>query len=95
MPYSQHLVEHVKKQPLSLGNRMARWLIRVDLPVQKAAMAIGTNRQSVYNWMRGGEISPAYRERVTQFVGVIASAPPNSTPEEIWSLLCKHFNITA
>lgn len=95
MPYSKHLIEQVKKQPLTLGNRLARWLIRVDLPVQKAAMAIGATRQSVYNWINGADVSPAYRERVAQVIAVIAKAPPSSTPEEIWSLLCKEFNLKA
>lgn len=95
MPYSKAFVEHVKKQPLTLGTRLARWLIRVDLPVQKAALAIGATRQSVYNWMKGNEVSPAYRERVARVTAVIAKAPATSTTEEIWSLLCKEFNLNA
>lgn len=93
MPYSQELIDHVKKQPLTLGVKLARWLIRVDLPVQKAAKAIGATRQSVYNWMRGTDVSPAYRERVALVIKIIASAPPASTTEHIWSLLCKEFNL--
>ncbi len=92
MPYSKHLVDTIKKQPLTLGNRLARWLIRVDLPVQKVAPIIGATRQSVYNWIKGVDVSPAYRERVVHVIAVLAKAPPASTPEEIWSLLCKEFN---
>lgn len=93
MPYSQTFIDHVKKQPLTLGTRLARWLIRVDLPVQKASVAIGATRQSVYNWMKGGEVSPAYRERVAKVIEIIAKAPASSTTEYIWSLLCKEFNL--
>ena len=93
MPYSQNFIDHVKKQPLTLGTRLARWLIRVDLPVQKASVAIGATRQSVYNWMNGGEVSPAYRERVAKVIEIIAKAPASSTTEYIWSLLCKEFNL--
>ncbi len=93
MPYSQTFIDHVKKQPLTLGTRLARWLIRVDLPVQKASVAIGATRQSVYNWMKGGEVSPAYRERVAKVIEIIAKAPAMSTTEYIWSLLCKEFNL--
>jgi hypothetical protein len=91
--YRSDLVAQVKKQPLTLGTRLGRWLIRYDVSAQRAALAIGATRQSVYNWIKGGEVLSAYRERVTKVIEVMAKAPSNSTSDDIWRLLCQEFNL--
>lgn len=91
--YRPYLVDMIKKQPLTLGTRLGRWLIKYDISAQRAALAIGATRQSIYNWIKGGEVLSAYRERVARVIEVMAKAPATSTSDDIWRLLCQEFNL--
>lgn len=75
---------------MSLGVRLGRWAIFLDLPVAKIALAIGATRQSVYNWMKGGEVFTAYRPAVER---VIECLQTSKTAEEAWRKLCSEFNL--
>ncbi len=64
--------------------------MRLDLPVAKIAIAVGSTRQSVYNWMKGGEVFVAYRPIVE---AIITTMRTSSTAEESWRKLCRQFDL--
>lgn len=90
MPYSYKFIELVKSRPSSLGVRLGKWAIYHDIPVTKLAMAVGSTRQSVYAWMKGGEIFVAYKPRVERIVEILQKS---KTTEQAWSAVCKEFDL--
>lgn len=88
--YHHKFVVQIKEPPLSLGTRLAKWAIFLDVPVTKIARAVGSTRQSVYNWMKGGEVFVAYRPAVERIVEILQTS---KTSEEAWSKMCKAFNL--
>lgn len=88
--YHPKFIVQIKEQPLSLGTRLAKWAIFLDVPVTKIARAVGSTRQSVYNWMKGGEVFVAYRPAVERIVEILQTS---KTSEEAWSKICKAFNL--
>lgn len=90
MPYHIDFVEKVKTQPSSLGTTLGRWAIFLDLPVSKIATAVGATRQSVYNWMKGGEVFAGYRPAVSQAIDCMKDS---KTAEEAWKKMCVEFKL--
>ncbi len=90
MGYHQPFIEKVKSQPITLGVRLGRWAIYLDLPAAKIARAVGATRQSVYNWMKGGTVLSAYVPNVTR---VLACMQESKTAEEAWRKICLEFNL--
>jgi len=79
MAYSSTIKETVAKTPKSLGNQLGRWAIHLDFPVIEIAKYTGATRQTVYNWFGGTEVTPAYREKVSNLLRILQSC---TTPEE-------------
>lgn len=75
---------------MSLGTRLGRWAVFLDLPAAKIAMAVGATRQSVYNWMKGGEVFGAYRPAVERIIKIMQSC---QTAEEAWRKICTEFDL--
>jgi hypothetical protein len=90
MPYHQNFVNKVKEQPMSLGVRLGRWAIYLDVPVAKIAMATGATRQSIYTWMKGGPIFTAYQPAVER---VLQCMQTSQTGEEAWKKICLEFDL--
>lgn len=90
MSYQAQLIAHIKSQPLTLGTRLGRWAVFLDVPVAKIALATGATRQSVYNWMKGGEVFVAYRPAVTRVIDCLQSS---KTTEEAWGKICTEFDL--
>jgi len=90
MAYQSHLIALIKAQPLTLGTRLGRWAVFLDLPAVKIALATGATRQSVYNWMKGGEVFVAYRPAVTRVIKCMQSS---KTAEEAWGKICTEFDL--
>ena len=90
MPYHPKIVAVIKAQPLTLGVRLGRWAVYLDVPAIKLALAIGATRQSVYNWMKGGEVFVAYRPAVTRVIKCMQSS---KTAEEAWGKICTEFDL--
>jgi len=65
-------------------------LVVLDVPVVRIARAVGSTRQSVYNWMKGGEVFVAYRPAVERIIEILQAS---KTSEEAWSKICKAFNL--
>jgi DNA-binding XRE family transcriptional regulator len=97
MPYHPKVVEHVKKLPMTnMGAALGRWAIYFDLPVMKLAVAIGVTRQSVYNWMKGGEIFPVFKPRVQTLIKIMEHAHANrKSSEDVWRSVCREFDLKA
>ena len=90
MPYHPKIVAVIKAQPLTLGVRLGRWAVYLDVPAVKLALAIGATRQSIYNWMKGGEVFVAYRPAVTRVIECMQSS---KTAEEAWGKICTEFDL--
>jgi len=90
MSYHPKVIAQIKAQPISLGTRLGRWAVMLDLPAIKIAMAVGSTRQSVYNWMKGGEIFVAYQPKVEQIVKIMHES---KTADEAWKKICTAFNL--
>ena len=90
MPYHSKIVAVIKAQPLTLGVRLGRWAVYLDVPAVKLARATGATRQSVYNWMKGGEVFVAYRPAVLRVIKCMESS---QTAEEAWRKICMEFDL--
>jgi len=77
---------------MSLGVRLGRWAVYLDLPAVKIAQATGATRQTVYNWMKGGDVARAYRPAVER---VIECMQGTKTGEEAWEKICLEFGLQA
>lgn len=91
MAYSDTIKNAVHKAPRNLGSRLGVWAIHRDFSVSKIAACTGATRQTVYNWIQGGEIIPAYVSRVKAITAILETSD-NSTIA--WRQACKTFNIT-
>lgn len=89
MPYSPKLKQSVNNAPKTLGSILGRWAIDRDLSVTRIAFATGATRQTIYNWFAGGEVTPAYRDRVTLLVKALST----SGNTDVWRHVCNVFNI--
>jgi len=90
MPYHPKIVAVIKAQPPTLGVRLGRWAVYLDVPAVKLALATGATRQSVYNWMKGGEVFVAYRPAVLRVIKCMESS---QTADEAWSKICMEFDL--
>ena len=90
MPYQTRIIEKIKSQPLTLGTKLGRWAVYLDLPAVKIAQAVGATRQSVYNWMKGGEVFTAYRPAVERVINCMQTS---QTAEEAWRKICSEFDL--
>lgn len=52
----------------NVGLLLARCAARNSLTVLQISKATGATRQTVYNWLSGGSISPAYRTIVGRLI---------------------------
>jgi hypothetical protein len=92
MPYASKIRTANTNAPRNLGSKLGQWAILVDLPVFHVSKATGASRQTVYNWFSGGEVAPAYRERVQALVEILALA---TDAEDAWRKACQQFNLEA
>ena len=90
MPYHPKIVAVLKAQPPTLGVRLGRWAVYLDVPAVKLALATGATRQSVYNWMKGGEVFVAYRPAVLRVIKCMESS---QTADEAWRKICMEFDL--
>jgi hypothetical protein len=92
MPYSQKIRTAIDRAPKTMGSKLGKWAVVLDFSVSRVAFATGATRQTVYNWFSGGEVTPAYRERVQALIDLMASS---STADEAWRKACQQFNLVA
>ncbi len=92
MPYSTDTIYRVKKGPHNLGNTLGRLAVGLDFSVQRIAKATNATRQTVYNWLSGGEVMGAYRPPVERLINILQTA---KTADEAWGVACREFNLQA
>ncbi|NDG31102.1 hypothetical protein EB118_13670 [bacterium] len=85
MPYSERTKETIKHAPRTLGSRLGRWAIHRDFSVLRISKFTGATRQTVYNWMSGMEVTPAYRSRVQELINILERHP---NAEQAWRHIC-------
>ena len=90
MPYSPTTVYTINRGPRNLGNTLGRLAVAIDFSVLRIAKATGASRQTVYNWLSGGEVIVPYRPLVEQLINILRTA---RTAEEAWKKTCKEFNL--
>jgi hypothetical protein len=90
MAYSQQAKETVKRAPKTLGVQVMRWAIAKEFSVVKVSKATGATRQTIYNWMRGASVSPAYRARIKSLLEILMASP---TAAQAWRTACIRFDI--
>ena len=77
--------------PPSLGSRLGRLSLKHGFSVLRISKVTGATRQTVYNWMAGGSITPAYRKNVTELVAILKTA---KSADDAWKASCRHFKVT-
>lgn len=92
MTYSVKTVHDVKNAPKGLGNTLGRLAVSLDFSVMRLAKATGASRQTIYNWMLGGEVMGVYQPRVERVVQILKDARSADTA---WGQMCKEFNLQA
>jgi len=82
----------VGRGPRNLGNRLGRRAVALDFSVMRIAHATGATRQTVYNWIVGGDVLVPYRPAVERLLLILKSA---ETADTAWGVVCKDFNLTS
>lgn len=90
MTYSIKTVHDVKNSPKSLGNTLGRLAVDLDFSVMRLSKATGATRQTVYNWMMGGDVLAPFKPRVERAVEILKTA---RTADLAWEQMCKEFNL--
>ena len=90
MPYAAQTIYLINKGPRNLGNKLGRAAIRLDFSVMRIAQATGATRQTVYNWMSGGEVLTPYRPLVERLIAILNDA---RDAETAWKKTCQEFNL--
>lgn len=88
MAYRERTKDLVKAAPLTLGSRLGRRAVYLGVPVTDLARLTGATRKTCYNWMFGGFVIPAYRERVETLYEILRDS---KTPEEALKRANKQF----
>jgi len=92
MPYSTTTIYAINRGSRNLGNTLGRLAIAIDFSVLRIAKATGATRQTVYNWMVGGDVLSPYRPRVEQLIEILRNS---NSAEEAWENTCAAFNLQA
>ena len=90
VPYAAKITKDIRQAPVSLGNKLGRLALKLDLSVIRISKATGATRQTIYNWFVGGKVAPFYRERVSTLVEIMSEA---KTAEHAWRNACSRFNL--
>ena len=92
MAYQDNIKAKIRAAPKTLGNQLGRWAVHLDFSVIRIEKATGATRQTIYNWVQGGQVTQAYQDRVKTLLDILRSAP---TAEVAWRKACQRFHIKA
>jgi hypothetical protein len=90
MPYAAQTITRVSKAPRTLGNRLGRVAVQKQFSVTRISGATGATRQTVYNWLFGGEILSPYQPVVERLLRVLEEA---KSADHAWRKVCAEFNV--
>lgn len=68
MTYYKKTKDALVSSPRTQGARLGRLAVKRNVSVSEIARKTGASRPTVYNWFRGGNVSPAYRTAVTLLI---------------------------
>jgi hypothetical protein len=89
MPYAIKTIHTVKRGNRSLGNKLGRLAVDLDFSVMRIGRLTGATRQTVYNWIVGGEVLTPYRPLVEKLIVVLQSC---TNADIAWTKACQEFN---
>ena len=92
MPYAPHTASMIKRGPRNLGKKLGRAALLLDFSVVRVATATGATRQTVYNWITGGEVMSPYRPVVERLLSILSAA---RTADDAWAQACLDFHLHA
>lgn len=90
MPYSPTTIYAINRGSRNTGNTLGRLAVGLDFSVMRISKATGASRQTVYNWMSGGDVLTPYRARVEQLINILRAA---RSADEAWKKACLEFNL--
>lgn len=90
MAYRQKTKDAVKSSVLTLGSRIGRRAIYLGVSVQELSLMTGATRKTMYSWLSGGWIIPAYRDRARRVYEILKES---STREDALQRARKTLNI--
>lgn len=90
MPYAEKLKDEITNAPKTVGNQLGRWAVYLDFSVARISKATGATRQTVYNWVTGGQVTQAYRGRVKDLLDILKAS---TSGEQAWKKVCQQYNI--
>ena len=71
-PYSDSFIIGLEKADDNiLGIRLAKLCLKANLPVKYVAQGVGTSRQAVHAWFRGGPMKYNNHKRVKEFMSLV------------------------
>jgi hypothetical protein len=90
MAYREALKKEILKAPKTVGNQLGRWAVYLDFSVARISKVTGATRQTIYNWITGGQVTQAYREKVEDLLRTLRGS---KTGEQAWREVCQRYNI--
>jgi hypothetical protein len=71
-PYSDSFILGLEKaDERILGVQLAKLCLKANLPIKYVAQGVGTSRQAVHAWFRGGPMKYDNHKRVKEFISVV------------------------
>jgi hypothetical protein len=89
MPYAVKTITTVKHGNRSLGNKLGRLAVDLDFSVMRIGRLTGASRQTVYNWIVGGDVLAPYRPLVEKLIVILQSS---TNADTAWTQACQKFN---
>lgn len=90
MAYSEEMKKTILKSQKTLGNQLGRWALHLEFSPGRIAKATGATRQTVYNWISGGQVTQAYRDRVTALINILSTSP---SAEAAWKKVTRLYRV--
>ena len=57
-----------------LGVQLGLVCLKNDIPVTDVAEFFGVSRMTVYNWFKGSEVTPSYRNSVSSLLNILSTS---------------------
>jgi transposase-like protein len=79
-------IAYIMETAAARADNPNRWLperaLDLGFTVAELARIVGAQRNTVYSWVRGANISPAYRQKVRALFTILSTS---NNKEEAWS----------
>lgn len=79
-PYSNRFILGLDRADDSiLGIQLAKLCLKANLPIKYVAQGMGTSRQTVHAWFRGGPMKYNNHKKVKKFINAVEQGLANGT----------------